>query len=758
MLSLCLLVLHLPVAAEQPFTKILVDRDGVVRVSDRELATAGRLFADGEIPRLRLTLRGKEVPVRVERLAANSSEGRFAVEFLGAFPHGKKTWEDEYTTKSAYFLSAAGPDEPPPARVEESEAPRAGGKAAVASTTTAHHEVNRRLVRFSGDAVPDESWFWEEIKATDVAPTVVPMGVDVPLSGTGLTLRVRMVGYSHMTQDPDHTVDVSWNGASIGKAVWDGETATTFAAEVEASEVKDGTNTLSLRALGEKTGGIDLVLLDWVEVTYQRRNELGAGGQALVVTSGKRSARVTDAGERELAFWSADGAHLLRVRPAAGSAVVAAPAGTWRAVRQPYPAFAVAVSHPADLKAPGRGADFVIISHERFLSAANRLAEVRRSEGLVTDVVDVTDVYDRLNDGFFDPGAIRVFLRYAWSNWSPRPRYILFVGDASWDYKNSLISDENYADWHWSSAWARSVPKIPSTHYAGEVAKNDRQFVPTRQYQSPWGHAADDNWFAVMKGDGESPDLAIGRLTVASAEEAEAVVEKILSYGRLPAGEMRSSLFITDDQEGFQRQTDHVADEATRKGYEVVKVYPKREEKDNSENSRNIICGFDEGPAFVLFIGHGGRFVWRTAPPDFAKNQDLFTLDHLDQLQDNLHLPVVVSLTCYSAPFDHPVADSIGEKMLRLPHKGAIAVVASSWRNAPPLELGRKMVELLGERDHPRIGDAFLAAKKGISDRMALSTYNLLGDPTTPYRGPETLIDSNLATAAKGAPHASPPD
>ena len=58
-------------------------------------------------------------------------------------------------------------------------------------------------------------------------------------------------------------------------------------------------------------------------------------------------------------------------------------------------------------------------------------------------------------------------------------------------------------------------------------------------------------------------------------------------------------------------------------------------------------------------------------------------MKHLDTLADNDRLPVVLSLTCYSAPFDHPTADSIGEKFLRIPERGAIAVFAASWRNSP---------------------------------------------------------------------------
>ena len=50
-------------------------------------------------------------------------------------------------------------------------------------------------------------------------------------------------------------------------------------------------------------------------------------------------------------------------------------------------------------------------------------------------------------------------------------------------------------------------------------------------------------------------------------------------------------------------------------------------------------------------------------------------------------------MTCYSAPFDHPNADSIGEKFLRLPDRGAVAVVAASWRISPSEEMSRLLLE-----------------------------------------------------------------
>ncbi len=80
----------------------------------------------------------------------------------------------------------------------------------------------------------------------------------------------------------------------------------------------------------------------------------------------------------------------------------------------------------------------------------------------------------------------------------------------------------------------------------------------------------------------------------------------------------------------------------------------------------------------MRFIGHGGRYIWRTGPLNLRKNHDLFTLDDVSHLKNGANLPMILSMTCYSAPFDNPTEDSIGERFLREADRGAIAVFAAS--------------------------------------------------------------------------------
>ena len=730
-----------------PMVKLLVERDGVVRVSDTDLEWAGFRVADQDVPRLRVTLHGQEVPILLE--PRQGGVDRFALSFYGRFPRGKRTWEDEYTKTSAYVLDVA-PEGTAPARLALERAPRPPAKLPrrEESMYLAHFEVNRRLIRFTGMSLPADDWYWEELKATDGEPTRVKIAVDrVGKASRVFHLRLHFMGYSSIAANPDHFVKVAWNGQYLGDAVWDGQTTLLYWPTVDASLLKEGENELSLQIRPvESTGAIDLALLDWVEVGYSRTNRLDAGGQEPVAASaGSATAISADAASHLLVYDSRE-PRVFEVEDHGGKALFQGEELTPGTFETRFQAVrpgtglapkAIVVTRPADLRGAGLGADFIIITHKRLRPAAERLAAARRREGLLSVVVDVDDVYDRFADGFFDPRAIRSFLKHAWEHWSPRPRYVLLMGDASWDYKNATVADEYYADWHWSmGTGATLVWKNSSTPYeAGEVA-NDRQLVPTMQWQSPFGHAASDNYFAAVNGFDDLPDLAVGRFPVVTLEEAQAIVDKTLEATREANHPAPGALFITDDIVFHQKQSDRLVEQAQKEGWTPTRIYPKAEDKDNAAHTKAIIDAFDAGQSLVVFAGHGGRYIWRTGPPDLKKNHDLFTLAHLDQLKPGAQLPVVISLTCYSAPFDHPTADSIGEKLLRLPDKGAVAIIASSWRNQAPFALGEQMILDLGTPENPRLGDAFLAAQRMPQQRGTRNSYNLIGDPTLPFVRP----------------------
>ncbi|HEX3121850.1 MAG TPA: C25 family cysteine peptidase, partial [Rhodanobacteraceae bacterium] len=158
-------------------------------------------------------------------------------------------------------------------------------------------------------------------------------------------------------------------------------------------------------------------------------------------------------------------------------------------------------------------------------------------------------------------------------------------------------------------------------------------------------------------------------------------------------------------------------------GFSIRNIYTKQDASTAAAANAELKRDLDAGNLLVHFIGHGGAFIWRVGPP-----ADLFTLEDVGRLTNIGRYPMVLAMTCFSAPFDNPTEDSIGESFLREQDKGAVAVFAASWTNSPNPEYSRILIDNLMKLNNP-IGDAIVAAKAQIQDRTFVELYNLLGDP-----------------------------
>lgn len=192
----------------------------------------------------------------------------------------------------------------------------------------------------------------------------------------------------------------------------------------------------------------------------------------------------------------------------------------------------IELDRPSDLGGIRRRADYLMIAHQRLIRAIQPLADFHRRQGLAVAVVDVEDVYDEFNHGIVHPRAIRDFIAHAYHSWlRPAPRFVLLVGDASWDTKNTTVNDTLYANWadrQLVEGGARFLKKGATT-YAIDPELNRRGLIPTWNHVTRQGHSASDNYFVQVEGGDHLPDLEIGRLPVVEPEEVAAIVDKIVS-------------------------------------------------------------------------------------------------------------------------------------------------------------------------------------------------------------------------------------
>lgn len=787
-----------------PVFKIYVEHAGVYELPFERLETAG-LAAPTPSGAIGLRNLGEPHHVWVE----DGGDGTFGpgdrLLFVGEVLRGEYSYLDPYSRFNCYVLDF---DDPSPLYGRDlagvSDPP--GEPARLLSHY--HLEPDRVMVRFRprGD-LPEEEWYWQRLSVADrkvFTQTVVLDGLrrqpgvsdefaspadalahslrsgesnstsirtqlDSAFAGAAavpipIRLRIGLRGWSEPRHRegktlPHHHLEIMLNGHPVDDTVWDGTDHLVQEIEVPAALLVDGDNELSMKIpkrFYPESGDlvVDVVLLNWIELEYEREPRVSAGQYRirLVDPEAGGTVRVREDGGGTVDLYLPDG---IRVRggvevvghvPAHVTEFSVLSAGAAAAPEE------VVIDRSSNLVGTDRQADYIMISHRTLIAGARRLADFHRSRGLAVEVVDVQDIYDEFNHSILHPRAIKDFLQHAYREWrSPAPRFVLLIGDASWDFKNTTADDKNYADWTYRPGESRRFAKNRSIQYAEDAEFNHRNLVPTSSYTTLEGHAASDTWLVCFDDGDELPDMAIGRIPAIDPEELDGVIEKTMAFASAPPVGLwrRNLLFIANESVGFQRRSDRIAEEYGRRGYVSTKIYPHPSEPANEAHTQRIIEAFDEGLFAIHFIGHGGRYIWRTGPPDLEKNHDLFTLDHLDELVDNDRLPVVLSLTCYSAPFDHPTADSIGEKLMRIPDRGAVAVFAASWRNSPTTTMGERLLEELTVPGNT-IGEAVMRAKRDFKSQVLVQTYNLLGDPAVPVAAPSTSLDLALDVSDDG--------
>lgn len=808
-----LFLLAAAAAAEpaRPPMKIFLSQPGIYRMTHESLVAAGWPATGMESARLAMRHGTAPVPIWLE----DGGDGRFgpgdAVLFAGDRLAGEHGYYNEYTSLNVYWLfedpqAAAAPGAPGGAmarlRQGRDVAQTASASAASGWQRRIRREEDRLLLRYPNAGLEDqELWYWQklsyldadrfevEIDLRDLDRTAAP----APDPAPAVALTVELRGWSNPRSKPspefaDHAVEILWNGAVVGRREWSGtDRSERIEIRLPTAGIEPGIHRLGLRVperpANDNLPLVDVSILNWLEVVAPRTTLLAgteaptapaatgsvsagapvavaepAAGQlrmeprpsrdgqpaAVTVPAGSRFVLFTDAGERFVLAAPPDAVR--RVEIPAASATWVVPAGSYLAPR------ALELDRPSEWKSPARRADYLVVAHPRLAGAVAPLVALRRSQGLAVAEIDIRDIYDEWSAGVTDPRALRDFVDYAFHNWQrPAPRFLLLVGDASWDGKNERPVGAS-PDWAFRLTDRAEFIQNGSTPYASDELAASRNLIPTWGYGSSEGHAAGDNAFVAIDGDDELPDLAVGRFPVMTPGEVEAIVAKIVAYETAPVpGDWHSRiLWVTNEESYTQRSSDILSSELAPRGFVARKVYPVPVIPPTGDDQVALREAFDEGALIVHFFGHGGRYIWRTAAPDLASQRDLFDLSDVEALEPNGMLPLVLSMTCYSAPFDHPTADSIGEKLLREPGKGAVAVFAASWRNGPREEWSRALFEELLQGD--TVGEAIVRVKRLSSHPDLIRQYNLLGDPALRLALPSTLASPAAAAADAAAP------
>ncbi|MBI9084248.1 MAG: DUF11 domain-containing protein [Desulfobacterales bacterium] len=585
----------------------------------------------------------------------------------------------------------------------------------------AHFEQDIDSITDWVDDPHSDYWIWATLLAGSPAFDTLthPFTVHDLAEGGG---EVRIEVHLQSIGDTANQVQVALNGDVIADQGWDGARSYDLTAVVDSALLLSGNeaNILAVSALppsGE-------IFVDSFDLTYSRRFKavddrldftpddnlevtvsgfIGSDIYVFDVTDPARPMQVADA-----VVSAGAGGFQVRFTPTSSNARYLATTLAGAAA----PA-AVAVDTPSTLADAAKEGEYLIITPKEFqyatpealMEAVQTLADYRRGQGLSVYVAFLEDIMDEFNHGIFSPEAIRTFLRYARDNWATAPRYVVLVGEGSYDYKDIYGKAYDY----------------PGLNY-----------MPPVMVATPEGLFGSDNWLADLDGDDNVPEVAIGRLPAITVAELTMLIDKIVAYETQgPADWQKRILLAADNQDGiggdFSSDSDTVAAFVPDR-YATEKIY--QDDLTNAQARNALITnGIDAGALLVNFIGHGG-YETMTEDPVLLSSSDIASLTNADKLA------VVSAFSCVLGRFDFwSGLDGISEQLLMQPGGGAVAVFSSSGHsmNAKARLLNEEFFRALFVDGKTTLGDAVVQAlqryRQRTGDTLVPRTYNLLGDP-----------------------------
>ncbi|MBI2504507.1 MAG: type IX secretion system sortase PorU, partial [Candidatus Latescibacteria bacterium] len=733
--------------------RVGVRESGLYRISGQDLVEAGVSLEGLDPARISLWYGGgRALPVRqplelslaeIASVVEDGGDGRFGPEdYLLFYGEGLERWEYQrntgiyiyrrnlYTRDNVYWLVLGG-------AVGKRAQMRSGAlvdsapQQPTSYRARVHEESEERILLQLESINSGYEWYWQEFSGNARNfPAAIQGAAEGPVQ-----IRLRFFGNT----DAAHPFAVKWNDTELGRVSFEGSRPDTV--EIEAPQgVKEGQNALGLVHLNKEP-----TRLDWYELEYSRafaaqRGELNfdypvAGAVAEFALSGFGEGRprlFEVSGElAEIGDFTYDqAAGQVRFQDSPGESprhYLAALPSRWKRPSK------IERDPPSQLKAAGQGAEYLLLTHGDFMQAARRLGQWRAQDDrfgqpFSVQVIDVQDIYDEFAGGLLDPSAIRNFLRYAYEHWAPAPSFVTLMGDGSYDFKNN--SGTSPGNW------------IPA-------------------FQD--GDSTYDEWYVRVAGSETDvyPDMAIGRLPVQTAAQAEGVVDKLIDYDRTPEiGPWQTRvLLVADDTHHPQRpgvpesyflfDSERLVREGLPEDLDLVKLYIGQYPLEGRTKPRardEFIRRFNEGALLLTYLGHGN--------PEVLAHEQIFLVSRdLAALDNGRRLPFMYTAASQVGVFDDPARESMPEILLDLPEGGVIGMISATrigFHNSN-MSLARVFHEQMfrSGREHVPVGLALMEGKQlafiaSADWRRNIQRYSLMGDAATRLARPRYGVDLNV--------------
>jgi len=384
--------------------------------------------------------------------------------------------------------------------------------------------------------------------------------------------------------------------------------------------------------------------------------------------------------------------------------------------------------------------EYIIIAPPDFKEAAQKLANYHiNTNNMTVEIITPQQIYNEYSSGSQDVSAIRNFMKHL-SEKNNNPvnnlKYLLLLGDASFDYKDKIAQNTNY------------VPTFESEP-KWDIPKNFRGTY----------FCSDDYYCFLSDGEGdftqgEKIEISVGRMPVVSAKEAMEMVNKVIHYkSKATIGSWRNDVTLcADDMDAsweamfiydFEQMADVI--DTVAKNAVVKKIYLDLFKQENLSGSQRypeaqeaIKKDFANGTLIFNYVGHGGE--------QYLASEKVIDIPLISSLTNYDKLSVIFTATCEFSRFDDAKRKSAGEIMYTNPNGGAIAMFTTTrvvyagdnadltkyfWSNCAYAKVGGKW---------PTLGNIYKKIKNRPFAAQNDKMFSLFGDPAMTMNYPENIV------------------
>ena len=374
-------------------------------------------------------------------------------------------------------------------------------------------------------------------------------------------------------------------------------------------------------------------------------------------------------------------------------------------------------------------AALLLITAPQLKEVAQQIQAVKASQGITTQVVLTTEIYDWFGYGNPDITAIRNFIANEYYR-GKQLKNVLILGKGTFDYKKKLGGRPNLVPIYTSRSSLDPLTTYSSDDYFGLL---------------DWGQGA---WEESNSGDAPLR-IGVGRIPAITPAEANAWLAKLKTYGKVASGQAPPTLtFLADDGDNAIHLRDSEVHSAyfqeNHPYYRSQKLYLDRfpQEKVGTRQASqaaksSLEQSLTQGTLLLNYVGHGNETT--------LSAEEIFRVQDLENWPSQPLLPLWFTATCEFGRHDSPFIRSAAEELLFAKEKGAIGLLSTGRPvfSSVNFSINKAFLQALipsAAAANQDLGELFRKTKNNSLNGVYNRNFSLLGDPSMRLALPELGI------------------